>query len=623
MKDKWINKIHCGDNIELLKQLPEESVDCVITSPPYWGLRFYGECNEKIWGGNPNCEHDWGESHTRHQEAPGKTSLVKQKGLEYTVTTHTCTKCGAWKGQFGLEPHPNMYIEHLVEICREIYRVLKKTGSFYLNLGDSYYNSPAGNKELTQSISKGTAKAQDEASKKRVFRPDGKWLRPKQLLLVPTRAAAALQEDGWILRNDLIWAKPNPMPTSVVDRLNNTYEHIFFFVKNENYFFDLDVIREKPSTGIDYVRKASGVKGNEGAMNRQSLQDISNNPLGKNPGDISTFESVTIDKEAEKLSAEIEYHVNKIFVLAKQRDRETYGGKYSDCGEGKDGKSTQEYLVSIRKTADDYIKENELKGTLSKVIKDYAHGYAGNPAGRNPGDIYTITVQPFSEAHFAVFPPDLARKPLISSCPKEICTECGSPRERILEDIKQLTPEQEKDLKEQRERQQDYIKAGGGRGGLPSTDLISTEKVTVGWTECKCKAPFAPGVVLDPFNGSGTTCLVAKQEGRRYIGFDINPDYCEMARNRIAKVTNVDEWGGKNYNYPLKSYTKAIVQSGEVELEDDFFGGDYKLKTELDEEETIKTISKGKDGKPKEGKMSKKEFVTKDKKEDEEIDWEI
>ena len=121
MKDKWINKIHCGDNIELLKQLPEESVDCVITSPPYWGLRFYGECNEKIWGGNPNCEHDWGESHTRHQEAPGKTSLVKQKGLEYTVTTHTCTKCGAWKGQFGLEPHPNMYIEHLVEICREIY----------------------------------------------------------------------------------------------------------------------------------------------------------------------------------------------------------------------------------------------------------------------------------------------------------------------------------------------------------------------------------------------------------------------------------------------------------------------------------------------------------------------
>jgi len=621
MKDKWINKIHCGDNIELLKQLPEESVDCVITSPPYWGLRSYSDAAVKIWGGDPNCEHEWGTSHTRHQEAPGKTSLVKQKGLAYDVTTHTCTKCGAWKGQFGLEPHPNMYIEHLVEICREIRRVLKKTGSFYLNLGDSYYNSPAGNKELTQSISKGTAKAQDIASKKRVFRPDGKWLRPKQLLLIPTRVAEALQEDGWILRNDLIWNKPNPMPTSVVDRLNNTYEHIFFFVKNESYFFDLDVIREKPSTGVEYTRKASGIKGNVGAMNRQSMQDISNNPLGKNPGDVSTFESVTIDAELEKIKDDIEYHINKIFVLAKQRDRETYGGKYSDCGEGKDGKSTQEYLVSIRRTADEYVKENKLTGKIAQVIKDYAHGYAGNPAGRNPGDIFTITVQPFAEAHFAVFPPELARKPLISSCPKEICTECGSPRERILEDVKQLTPKQEEDLKKQREKQQEYIKAGGGRGGLPSTDLISTEKVTVGWTECGCKAPYAPGVVLDPFNGSGTTCLVAKQEGRRYIGFDINPDYCEMARNRIAKVTNVDEWGGKNYNYPLKSYTNAVVQSGEVEIEDEFFGGDYKVKTELDDEETIETVSKSEGSKEVKGKMSKKEFVSKDKKE--EIDWEI
>lgn len=618
MEKNMINKIHCGDNIELLKQLPDESVDCVITSPPYWGLRNYGMDSEKIWDGDPNCDHTWGESYTRHQEAPGKTSLVKQKGLAYTITTNVCTKCGAWKGQFGLEPHPNLYIIHLVEICREVRRVLKKTGCFYLNLGDSYWGGPMISMSTRLAREENAdGKMKDLEKPKLDCKPDGKWLRSKQLLLIPTRVAQALQEDGWILRNDIIWHKPNPMPTSVVDRLNNVYEHIFFFTKDEDYYYDLDIIREIPATGLGYTREASGVKGNEGAMNRQSTQDISNNPLGKNPGDVSTFGTYFgVDPELEKLQNEIQYHLQKIFILAKERERETYNGKYKDCGPGKDGQSVQQYLVSVRRTAEEYVKENNLTDSLAKAIKDYAHGYAGNPSGKNPGDIFTITVQPFAEAHFAVFPPELVRKPLISSCPKEICTKCGSPRERILQDMKQLTPEQEKELKDQREKQQQYIAEGGGRGRVPNGDLVNTEKVTVGWTKCNCGAPFAPGVVLDPFSGSGTTCLVAKEEGRRFIGFDINPVYCDMARNRLAKVTNVDEWGGKNYNFELKSFYKSKVRKKENVVE----GGERPIENVLDDFFTIKTISKGENGEQVEGSMSKKELL---EKKEEKIDWEI
>ena len=410
---EYINKITCGDSLELLKKTDSNFVDCVITSPPYWGLRDYKKAT-KIWGGNEFCEHEWGKGIKRHQEAPGKTSMVKQKGLEYTIETCFCNKCGAWKGQFGLEPHPQLYIEHLVDICREIKRVLKPGGSFYLNIGDSYFCSPAGNKYLEdlmskRNISKGTIEAQFESQRSKSFKPDGKWCQAKQLMLIPSRCAIALQEDGWILRNDILWLKPNPMPCSVTDRLNNTYEHFFFFVKNQEYYYDLDSIREKPKTGTEYVRHASGVKGNEGAVSRQSNEDMANHPLGKNPGDIIRLQ------EARK----------------KQKEYISKSGGGGGC-----------------------IPPSDL---------------VNHPLGKNPGDVFEVTVLPFADAHFAVFPPTLVEKPIKSSCPPN-------------------------------------------------------------------------GVVLDPFSGSGTTSLVAKQLGRKYMGFDINPDYCEMARARIAKCSVVHDY---------------------------------------------------------------------------------
>jgi len=203
-----------------------------------------------------------------------------------------CLKCGSWKGQLGLEPHPQMYINHLVTIFREVKRVLKDSGSFWLNLGDTYYGSPTGGKPRgkTGNLKKEFDSIQS-ASHKRGFKPDGLWLQPKQKMLIPERVAIALQEDGWILRNDIIWYKPNHMPSSVKDRLTSSYEHVFFFVKSRKYYFDLDSIRVVPKSSTlirnKYPHHGSNCK--ESVLSRKRKPGEFINPKCKNPGDMWTI----------------------------------------------------------------------------------------------------------------------------------------------------------------------------------------------------------------------------------------------------------------------------------------------------------------------------------------------
>jgi len=156
----------------------------VVTSPPYWNLRDYGT-----------------------------------------------------EGQLGLEPTYEDYVQHIVEVCRELWRVLTKDGSFYLNLGDTY----AGNK-LGKTDKKVAEYVKD--SQKNLVKTRPANISAKCLIGIPWRVALALIDDGWILRNDVIWHKPNCMPSSVKDRLTNTYEHIFHFVKSRKYYYNLDAIRQ-------------------------------------------------------------------------------------------------------------------------------------------------------------------------------------------------------------------------------------------------------------------------------------------------------------------------------------------------------------------------------------------
>jgi len=155
--EKWVGKIYVGDCREILKQMPPECVDLVIYSPPYYGLRDYSEKAITVWGGDKNCDHEWVDKRTKWPNASGgmgyKQDTVRGSHFvdyhDRTTTSSICLKCGAWRGQLGLEPDWRMYIQHLVEINRLVKRVLKKTGSLYIVIGDTYAGSHCGRGDKT------------------------------------------------------------------------------------------------------------------------------------------------------------------------------------------------------------------------------------------------------------------------------------------------------------------------------------------------------------------------------------------------------------------------------------------------------------------------------------------
>lgn len=235
--------------LEGLKKLPDESVDCVVTSPPYYGLRDYGT---GTWvGGDPNCDHEDARKKTRFDYAIDEKQSTS-KGTDMKIYEKVCPICGAVRvdEQIGLEETPEEYINRLVSLFREIRRVLKKDGTCWVNLGDSY----SGNCSRT---SKGRAGM--GAEREGVFKKGG-VLPSKNLIGIPWRFAFAMQNDGWILRQDIIWAKPNPMPESVTDRCTKSHEYIFLFSKNQRYYYDYKAIQEKAVSSDDLERRVKNGK---------------------------------------------------------------------------------------------------------------------------------------------------------------------------------------------------------------------------------------------------------------------------------------------------------------------------------------------------------------------------
>lgn len=229
-----------GDCIEGMKTIPDESVHCVVTSPPYYGLRDYGV-----------------------------------------------------DGQIGLEDTPEAYVERLVNVFREVRRILRSDGTVWLNLGDSY----AGN----NSQASNNGRAGYGTPRERIVNRTGENLKPKDLIGIPWRVAFALQADGWWLRQDIIWHKPNPMPESVTDRCTKAHEYIFLLTKSERYYYDADAVKEKASgdsgfakqrisgnaftskSKSGYIRDASSGSGYEsfvdnGTRNKRSVWTVATKP---------------------------------------------------------------------------------------------------------------------------------------------------------------------------------------------------------------------------------------------------------------------------------------------------------------------------------------------------------
>jgi len=197
-----------GDCADVLQMLPDQCVQMCVTSPPYFGLRDYGV-----------------------------------------------------EGQLGLEKTPEQYVSKMVTVFREVRRVLKDDGTLWLNIGDSYASNPASGGAQSSKMTGGEHKR--TPSERKYQRPDG--LKPKDLIGIPWRLAFALQADGWYLRQDIIWHKPNPMPESVRDRCTKAHEYIFLLSKSDRYYFDSDAMRE------DAVKGAAGSSFNKGKTAEHQL----------------------------------------------------------------------------------------------------------------------------------------------------------------------------------------------------------------------------------------------------------------------------------------------------------------------------------------------------------------
>lgn len=442
--DKETVRLYQGDVYQVLKALPTGSVHMAVTSPPYWGLRDYGTAS---WsGGDPNCAHDAGKVEKRTTETVSAAVIGVDGAFQRRVgraggdnsfqSGKTCRKCGAKRidRQLGSEVIPDClgwargencarenwesacHVCRMVVLFHELRRVLRNDGTLWMNYGDTYYGGASD------------------------------FVAPGNLMGMPWRVALALQADGWILRQDIIWSKSNPAPSSVHNRCTLSHEYVFVFSKREGYFFDQYAIK---------VPVAS-----------------------------TTVSRVKYQLEGSKKDDERRLAIDKTNrINAKTRD------------------ASREKLSSPTSLA-------------------------------NKKSVWTLAIYGSESSHFATFPP-LLIEPMIKAGSSEggCCSNCGAPQERMLSDGRGGSIGQGTWCQNSQDDPTQLIKGNAkttsSKGYVPGEHL--------GWQPtCNCRARVVPCTVLDPFIGSGTSCVVSLGLGRRSWGIDLNESYLrEIAIPRI------------------------------------------------------------------------------------------
>ena len=382
-----------GNCIDELRKLSDGFAQCCVTSPPYWGLRDYG-----------------------HED------------------------------QLGLEQTPDEYVARMVDVFREVRRVLRDDGTLWLDLGDSYAATAKGSGGTTSgTIGNGRGQETNVGSfYSSTFNLTVCGLKPKDLVGIPWRVAFALQADGWYLRSDIIWHKPNPMPESVTDRPTKAHEYLFLLAKSERYYYDAEAIKE-PAT-----------------------------------------------------------HAGKTVTLG---EKSLSRGQATGMGVEPSG-----------------------NGRAPSVVV---------AADRNKRTVWTVASQPYADAHFATFPPNLI-KPCILAGTSEAgcCATCGAPRDRVVARDGGPPNNRFRDglAGDCKTAHNEGTVAGAALSRLYQKHGYPTIRTT-GWRPtCDCGAASEPCVVLDPFLGSGTTGQVAESLGRKWFGIELNPDYEPLIKARTAQI---------------------------------------------------------------------------------------
>ena len=259
-----------GDCREEMAKLPEQSVQCVVTSPPYWGQRDYGTA-DFIGGNDPECDHIAPVNRRAagfNKRYHGKEFATDKQGETPGAYTGKCGKCGAVRSSagIGLEPDVHEWIDSMVEVFRGVWRVLRDDGTVWLNLGDKYAGSggaSAASQRFRVPDSKSKQASNHGARSTPEVTVDG--LKQKDLIGLPWRMAFALQADGWYLRRDIIWHKPNPMPESATDRPSTAHEYIFLLTKQPHYFYDSDAVKNPVKQDWGTRNRTDGKYHNEGS----------------------------------------------------------------------------------------------------------------------------------------------------------------------------------------------------------------------------------------------------------------------------------------------------------------------------------------------------------------------
>lgn len=367
-----------GDCREVLRTLPDASVHMVVTSPPYFGLRDYGV-----------------------------------------------------SGQIGLEQSPAEYVAQMVEVFREVWRVLRDDGTCWVNLGDAYCSGTAAPRKPTTTTGPAVPSSWSNRSQPQRIAA-GYGVKVKDLLMMPARVAIALCDDGWYLRSNIIWAKRNCMPESVRDRPTNAHEHIFLVTKRSSYFYDAVAIEEDGEI-------AAGTRAAKGSEVRSALKNVNGRPP--------------------------EYY--------------EYTGK------------------------------------------------------RNKRSVWWMATQPYPDAHFATFPPELPEICIkAGTSERGCCSACGAPWARQTERAVSLESGSGRAGRKPTGKGAGGAQTDSGTYDVRMGSVVST--ATTGWLpSCSCDASVVACTVLDPFAGAFTTAMVADRLGRDCIGIELNQDYCDMARRRI------------------------------------------------------------------------------------------
>lgn len=526
-----INKIYQGNALDVLKTFPDESIDTIITSPPYWGLRSYGEQNELIWDEDPFCQHSWTEQtsslvHENRNNLKGtQEEVYNQTGTVYIKkyddkNYSVCKKCNAWKGQLGLEPHFNLFIKHLCDIFDEIKRVLKKEGTCFVNLGDTYSSSGGESRHKGYSDPKYPNGRNGEYTEPASYPQKGAL--PKSLCQIPSRFAIEMCNRGWILRNELLWIKQvlnwktkeswgASMPSPVQDRLNINNEKIFFFTKSQRYFFDLNVIRV-PSKEISINRTKRRWEGHREQMSTYQNMDIKKmcHPNGKNPGNCIMF---PLEPSKQEHYAAYPTSLPDFCI--------TVGCPQfvcKDCGTPRE--RILKEINTLESTADGITK-----GTINLNDKPYA-------VQERKGFIAFRDLPPLNELKNYLNKWRKLKKISIDNVEKIIGTQAPhhwftgesypSKEDWItLKDILQFDDTFDYKLTKE------YLKPA---------EKMSSIKIEKGYTDCGCNSGFNQGVVLDPFFGSGTTGLVALKNNRNFVGIELNEKYCKISEKRLKKL---------------------------------------------------------------------------------------